>query len=105
MTKSYIYGRVETPKPKKVKQKKSHIPDDVINQDEVEYNQLQNKIIQDKIHETYVKAHETEKVIPYINNGRMITQELWSFISQRAISTLRELPIYLNFYVMSDMAT
>ncbi len=58
MTKSYIYGRVETPKPKKVKQKKSHIPDDVINQDEVEYNQLQNKIIQDKIHETYVKAHE-----------------------------------------------
>ena len=58
MTKSYIYGRVETPKLKKVKQKKSHIPDDVINQDEVEYNQLQNKIIQDKIHETYVKAHE-----------------------------------------------
>ena len=35
MTKSYIYGRVETPKPKKVKQKNSHIPDDVINQDEV----------------------------------------------------------------------
>ena len=58
MTKSYIYGRVETPKPEKVKQKKSHVPDDVINQDEVEYNQLQNQIIQDKIHEAYIKANE-----------------------------------------------
>ena len=58
MTKSYYYGKVETPKPKRVKRKKSHIPNDVINQDQVEYDQLQNKIIQDKIHETYVKAHE-----------------------------------------------
>ena len=58
MTKSYIYGRVETPKPEKVTQKKSHISNDVINQDEVEYNQLQNQIIQDKIHEAYIKANE-----------------------------------------------
>jgi len=58
MTKSYIYGRVETPKPEKVTQKKSHIPNDVINQDEVEYNQLQNQITQDKIHEAYIKANE-----------------------------------------------
>ena len=43
MTKSYYYGRVETPKPKKTKTRKL-ISDDVINQDEVEYNQLKNKI-------------------------------------------------------------
>ena len=58
MTKSYIYGRVETPKIEKVKQKKSQIPDDVINQDDVEYNQLQNQIMQDKIHDAYIKANE-----------------------------------------------
>ena len=59
MTIGYYKGKriIAEPKPKKVKTK-SHIPDDVINQDEVEYNQLQNKIIQDKIHEAYVKAHE-----------------------------------------------
>ena len=57
MTKSYYYGRVETPKPKKTKSKKL-ISDDVINQDEVEYIQLKNKIANDKIDEVYYSSME-----------------------------------------------
>ena len=57
MTKSYYYGRVETPNPKKTKTRKL-ISDDVINQDEVEYNQLKNKIANDKIDEVYYSSME-----------------------------------------------
>ena len=55
MTKSYYYGRVETPKPKKTKTRKL-ISDEVINQDEVKYNQLQNKMANDKIDEVYYSS-------------------------------------------------
>ena len=73
MTIAYYRGkRIKAePKPKLKKQTKP-ISDDVINQDEVEYNKLQNKIVDDKIHDIYFKAHETlSKRVGLIVEGAM----------------------------------
>ena len=59
MTIAYYRGkRIKAePKPKLKKQTKP-ISDDVINQDEVEYNKLQNKIMDDKINNAYFSTVE-----------------------------------------------
>tara|TARA_R110002020_G_scaffold19997_1_gene68570 strand:+ start:389 stop:634 length:246 start_codon:yes stop_codon:yes gene_type:complete len=72
MTKGYIYGKPELAKTKTKAKPKQRISDDVINQDEVEYNKLQNKIFDDKIHDVYFKAHETlSKRVGLIVEGAM----------------------------------
>lgn len=58
MTQGYYYGKKLNPKPKTKAKPKQRKSDDEINQTEVEYNQLQNQIMQDKIHDAYIKANE-----------------------------------------------
>ena len=72
MTKSYKFGVVETAPRKEVKKKRKPISDDVINQDEVSWNQHLNKLAQDKIDNTYFEAIErSNKVQGFIIEGAM----------------------------------
>ena len=72
MTKSYKFGVVETAPRKEVKKKRKPISDDVINQDEVSWNQHLNKLAQDKIDNTYFEAIERlNKVQGFIIEGAM----------------------------------
>ena len=53
MVKSYIYGRVEKQPTKRTTVRKKIKSSSEIDQDQVAWNQHQNKIMNDKIHEAY----------------------------------------------------
>ena len=59
MTVAYYRGKrlSNSPKPK-TKTRKTKSSDDVINQDDVKYNQHQNKIMRDKIDDAYFNTVE-----------------------------------------------
>ena len=73
MTIAYYKGKRYKAEPKpKTKPKTKPISDDVINQDEVEHNQLHNKIINDKIDNAYFSTVEKlNKVMSLIVEGAM----------------------------------
>ena len=72
MTKSIKFGVREKLIPRKEVKKTKPISDDVINQDEVSWNQHLNKLAQDKIDNTYFEAIERlNKVQGFIIEGAM----------------------------------
>tara|TARA_R110002020_G_C15916460_1_gene742420 strand:+ start:305 stop:553 length:249 start_codon:yes stop_codon:yes gene_type:complete len=73
MTIAYYRGKRIKAEPKsKPKKQTKPISDDVINQDEVEYNKLQNKIMDDKINNAYFSTVEKlNKVAGLIVEGAM----------------------------------
>jgi len=86
MTIAYYKGKRYKAEPKsKTKPKTKPISDDVINQDEVEHNQLQNKIMDDKINNAYFSTVEKlNKVTGLIVEGAMRKhkqeEELWEVL-------------------------
>jgi len=86
MTIAYYKGKRYKAEPKsKTKPKTKLFTDDVINQDEVEHNQLQNKIMDDKINNAYFSTVEKlNKVAGLIVEGAMRKhkkeEELWEVL-------------------------
>jgi len=58
MTVGYYKGKRIIAQPKTKAKTRQRLSDDVINQDEVKYNQLQNKIANDKIDDIYYSSME-----------------------------------------------
>ena len=57
-TKSYIYGRVEQQPTKRTIKRKKTNNSSVMDQDQIAWDQHQNKRLNDKIHETYINANK-----------------------------------------------